>query len=221
MSTSDKRGIYVGEGMTIQKPDDEFVEDIDSITLLISRAKLGCDKSRDEVLTRLQPYVATTVQRNSNSMLSSKLGESDIVQRSLIKVFEKFETFRGNSGSQFRAWMKQVISNEVKQTNRNWNRQCRSVERESAPVSNDIAMVANDPTPGTKAVESEQLEILQSSLEKLSERERKIVELRNVENLTFNEIATRLNRNVDAVTKTWYRALIKLQRLMAQDEQES
>ncbi len=61
-------------------------------------------------------------------------------------------------------------------------------------------------------------EILLSALEKIQERERKIVYQRAVQEKSFVEIATALEMKYSSVTMVYYRALRKLRSLMQEDE---
>ncbi len=60
-------------------------------------------------------------------------------------------------------------------------------------------------------------EILLSALDKIQERERKIVYLRAVQEKSFVEIATALGMKYSSVTMVYYRALGKLKNLIQDD----
>ncbi len=53
-------------------------------------------------------------------------------------------------------------------------------------------------------------------LSQLPEDYREVIVLRHLEELTFPEIAERLDRSVDSVQKVWVRALAKLRLLMGE-----
>jgi len=56
------------------------------------------------------------------------------------------------------------------------------------------------------------------ALAALPEAYREVVILRQLEDLSFADVAQRMDRTVDSVQKLWVRALAKLRELMAGDE---
>ena len=68
-----------------------------------------------------------------------------------------------------------------------------------------------NPTPSTEAMANEKIELLQSALAKMPEDFAAVIRLRNLEELTFNEIAERMGRSYNAVAKLWQRAIVQLE----------
>jgi RNA polymerase sigma factor (sigma-70 family) len=77
---------------------------------------------------------------------------------------------------------------------------------------------AVDPTPGTRLSEREQMERMRRAIEMLPDDQQKVIELRNFQQLSLQEIAPMMNRSVEATTKLWYRAILKLRATLADDE---
>ncbi|WP_075082242.1 sigma-70 family RNA polymerase sigma factor [Mariniblastus fucicola] len=208
---------------TAAQPAVSAIE-VSSITLLIREARDGNADARAKVLRQLQPYVISMASRHNADWFRNKHGVSDIVQQSFVKVIENFESFRGSSSAEFRGWLKTLVINEIRQINRELNRQRRDVKRErsldgaaSGPGSN---VVLEDPTPASNAIRNEQLAQLQTVINELDEFPKQVVQLRAFEKLSFREIANKLNRSQDAITKTWYRTLIRLQKRMVKAEED-
>lgn len=53
--------------------------------------------------------------------------------------------------------------------------------------------------------------MLRAALQRLSEEQRRVIRLRNWDELTFAEIGRRLNRSEEAARKLWTRSVEKLQ----------
>lgn len=194
-------------------PPDQH--DVGVITHLIRKAKGGNESARDAVLMRLQPYIVSLAARHHEKWLRQKQGVSDIVQQSLIRVLEKFDSFQGSSSSEFHAWLKVLVLNEIRQIGRRYRRDVRDASREQSIESGDaIATGAGEPivSPVERMMVQEQLARLKARVTELNDGTRRIVEMRAFQGLTFAQIAERLGKNQDAVAKTWYRALIQLQR---------
>ena len=195
--------------------------DVTSITLLIERARLGCENSRANLLKRLQPFLNSIAARHNDPRSRSKQGLSDIVQQSFVRVIENFDNFRGNCGAELRGWLKQLVINEIRQVNRRLHQQRRDLKRErSLDEKRELegsTISTPEPNAESQAMQAEEVQQLRQSMSDLDPSQRRIVELRAFENLTFAEIASRLGRSQDAVTKSWYRSLIQLQKKISSD----
>jgi RNA polymerase sigma factor (sigma-70 family) len=62
------------------------------------------------------------------------------------------------------------------------------------------------------AVRREQSVLLAEALDNLPPDYREVIILRNLQGLSFPEVAQRMSRSVDSVTKLWARALVQLRR---------
>ena len=69
---------------------------------------------------------------------------------------------------------------------------------------------ARDASPSGQAAASEQLLQLAEVLERLPDDYRQVILLRNIEELSHEEIAERMGRSVGAVRMLWIRALAAL-----------
>ena len=78
-----------------------------------------------------------------------------------------------------------------------------------------------NPTPGTNAITNERVELFHQALARLPEDYATIIRLRNLEQLPFKEIADRLQRTVDSVSKLWFRAVVKFQQELQQLDDNS
>lgn len=196
--------------------------DIDSVSMLLHRAKSGCGDSRNQLIDQLQSYMILLAGRYSDEQLKRKLGVSDIVQQSMVNVVRGFDDFRGDSEGEFKAWLKAVLRNEIHRIRRDYGREKRDVSREK-PLDfskNGIkgSLTSPESSPVSKVINHERLFRMREAIKQLSPDDAKVVRLRSLERLSFKEIAPQLNRSVDATTKLWYRAIIKLQQIMKQDE---
>jgi RNA polymerase sigma-70 factor (ECF subfamily) len=61
---------------------------------------------------------------------------------------------------------------------------------------------------------------LAAALDRLPPDYREVVILRNLEELSFPDVATRMGKTVDSVQKLWVRALASLRRMMVESEFE-
>ena len=95
--------------------------DYESVSLLLHRAQCGCNQSRDQLMDQLQSYLNVVARQNADQRMQQKFGNSDIVQRSMVNVIENFESFRGSTQGEFKAWLKQILINEIRKIRRDFS----------------------------------------------------------------------------------------------------
>ena len=206
-----------------QSNEPETEIDLDTVSILVPKAKSGCDTARGELLDHIQDYVGLMARNQMPANLKSKFGASDIVQQSLAQVIRRFDDFRGQSPGQFYAWLRTIVNNEVKQLQREFHRNKRNVDLErriAEEVSGSVAgQILSDqsPTPGTNAIAKEERKALALAMERLNSDDAMVIQLRSLERLPFKEVAERMDRSVGAVTQLWYRAIVRLEREMTGD----
>ena len=198
--------------------------DLESVSLLIPKARAGSDNARDELLGQIQGYVNAMAKQNAPKGLQGKFGASDVVQQSLAQVIRRFDDFRGDSAGEFYAWLKMIVKNEARQLQRGFHRNKRDASREQ-PIAQASGSVAGfiptdgEPTPGTNAMAAERMERLHTAIGQLSADHAQVIELRSLQRLPFAEVAKQMDRTVGAVTKLWYRAVLRLEQELAPDDE--
>jgi RNA polymerase sigma-70 factor (ECF subfamily) len=100
--------------------------------------------------------------------------------------------------------------------------QARDVRREQGLELNldqssrmlDGGLCSLQGTPSQHAASREQGVLLAEALAQLPEEYREVVVLRQLQELSFVEVAERMERSVDSVQKLWVRALARLRHLV-------
>ena len=209
----------------MNRSSDEFEFDSQSTADLISAARQGCRDAQSQLFVQLQSYLNWVADRQLEAGLRRKLGPSDAVQLSMLRTAERFGDFRGSTPEQLHAWIREILINEVKQIRRTYAAGKRDVHREqflwegSNHRAGDRDPADSLPTPGAQAIESEQAQWVHQAINRLPDDYREVIQLRNWDRLSFQEIAQRMNRSENAVTKLWFRALVRLeQELEANDD---
>lgn len=189
---------------------------------LLVEARNGSSSARNELFSRFQKYLAYLAQQHQNPRLSAKLGNSDIVQQTLLQATGQLDGFRGTTVEQFRGWLRQILVNEARGLNRLYGAQRRSTGLELPLVpedssSADHVQTPDDlPTPSSEAMARERAAAVHIALEKLPPELRQVIRLRNWEKLQFRKIAEQMNLSTSGAAKLWYKALAELQRIHAE-----
>ncbi|MEQ1903693.1 MAG: sigma-70 family RNA polymerase sigma factor [Pirellulaceae bacterium] len=202
--------------MTENPENDCLDSDFDQ---LLAKAREGSPAARNELFAHVQRYLAFIANQNHNPQLSAKAGASDIVQQTMLHAAEELDSFRGSSAEQFRGWLRQILVNEARGLNRHFGAQRRNASQEVEIRTGDSSNAApfeladSMLTPSAEIMAKENSVGIQALLEKLSPEMRQVVQLRNWEQLQFNEIAEHMGITLSQAAKLWYNALIELQRL--------
>ncbi len=196
--------------------------DLDTVSILVPRAKEGSAEAREQLLGHVQDYMLLMAKRYADPKLQNKFGTSDVVQQSLAQAIQNFDDFRGTTAAELRAWLGQIVANEARKLRRDFRRNKRDVARERrlsesrSDAAAAIVVSDQNPTPRAQALAAEQIELFYTALAKLPEDYAQVIQLRSLQRLPFKEVAAEMGRSHDAVTKLWYRAILKLQQELDQ-----
>jgi RNA polymerase sigma-70 factor, ECF subfamily len=76
------------------------------------------------------------------------------------------------------------------------------------------SLIATHSSPSQQAVRREQAVLLADALQELPEDYREVIILRQLEGLSFPDVARRMGRTEDSVKNVWLRALARLRRML-------
>jgi RNA polymerase sigma-70 factor (ECF subfamily) len=189
--------------------------DLNSVSVLIPRSKEGDGEARQELLTQIQGYLESIANKKMDASLKQKVGASDIVQLSFLRVIENFEKFRGGTAAEFHSWLKTIVTNEINNTRRTFHAKKRDVTREKNVANHSPS--DDHLTPSSEAMQSERVELFHSILAQLSDEHAEVIRLRNIDQLPFKQIAEAMDRSEDAVAKLWQRAMLKFEEKLSSD----
>jgi len=199
---------------------DSLNLELDTVRILINRVRSGDDGAQSELVQQVQSYVSLMADKNLDQQLRHVVGPSDIVQQTMIKLVNGIGQFQGDTTPEFFGWLNKIIENEALKSQRDQTRQKRDVRRcQSLEYMADDSRLQFDPkadgdTPQSSALASERIELLNSAMEGLPQDYATVIQLRNLEQLSFAEVAQRMGRTKDSVSKLWYRAVLKMKQLL-------
>lgn len=169
---------------------------------------------------RLRPWLQMVADRELPDRLRGRVDASDIVQQTLLKAWQAESQFVGETDQQRLAWLRTIVKNTIRDHQRRLlGTDKRGAGRERAATDlfgNEgagLSQRAIEPaaTVGGELMAAEQRVELDRVLASLPTDQRKVIELRHFEELSFAEIAKQLSRSEPAVRMLWVRALRSLQ----------
>lgn len=183
---------------------------------LIERAQEGDPDAMGIALESCRAYLTQVAAEELERAIRRKVNPSDLVQESFIVAQRNFAKFNGRSIDDLRAWLRGILNNKLHEARRRFLKSKRRlVSREIVlPQSSSIFDLADkvDPTHsvGKQLSLLEDLEAITQAMSQLSPDYQKVVQWRNWELLSFEEIGSRLGRSPGAARALWLRALNQL-----------
>ncbi len=187
--------------------------------MLESRSSGDPGAPQSSPLTRYEPWLRLIARWEIDSRLGQKVSASDVVQQTLLEAWKTWDNFRGENEYQRRAWLRQILAHQLARLARHYaGTQKRDIACErsiDASLANssmrlDQLLAADICSPSQCAANNEQSLHLAEILEQLPDDYRQVIRLRNLEELSHEEVALRMNRSVGAVRMLWVRALAAL-----------
>ncbi len=186
--------------------------------LLVDRFKQGDSSAFDEMVGRYWGRIYAMVHQ----LLRNQQDAEEVTQDAFIRAHRGLVNFRGDSA--FSTWLYQIATNLAR--NRYWywwrRKRDKSVsfdqpvgDDNSTPLSEMIA--AEVETPEDAAVTQELVDRIAVGMEKLGAKHREILILRNVKNLSYEEIAVILGLSVGTVKSRIARARESLRARLGDD----
>ena len=206
----DNRGDSVGSDGNQEQTSSDFPD-------VLQRAKTGDADAIGQLCELSRKYLLLIANQDLQPRMLQKFGASDIVQQSMIVANNKIGQFGGDTKGQFLAWMRQIVINECRASSRKYRgTDKRNVGREF-PIdgiedsSKQIQLGDPSCTPSTEAVNNEQFQIVVKVLKQMNDLDRQVIEMRNWQELSFEEIGIVIGKTDDASRKIWSRAIVKLE----------
>jgi RNA polymerase sigma-70 factor (ECF subfamily) len=183
---------------------------------LLERAAGGEREAFDKLFEMHRKSLKRLVSLRMDRRLLTRLDPSDIVQDTQMVAFRRFQDYLQRRPMPFRLWLRKTAQQQVCDAQRTHiERHRRSLLREEAGLSRSSRLIARgllsaNPSPLEKLARRELERRVAGAVAELSETDRETVIMRNVEGLTFEEIALVLDLQSAAVRQRYGRALIKL-----------
>jgi RNA polymerase sigma-70 factor, ECF subfamily len=205
---SDEASFYPGDAQF--REDAEPLEDQALVELL-----QDCDEEAYEVLIcRFQQPVYNLVFR----LLSNRGDAGDVVQEVFLKIFRNIHTFRNQSS--LKTWIYRIAVNEAHNQRRWFSRhKQQEVELEGDDgIRRSYYETLSDPSasPFDYVLGREKQSLIEQALEEMNPGFRTAVVLRDLEDLTYEEIAEILQISMGTVKSRILRGREALRRLLAE-----
>ena len=178
---------------------------------LVTALCQGADDAYEILLQRYQQPVYNLVYR----LMNDPSDASDIVQEVFLKVFKNIGSFRGNSS--LKTWIYRIAVNEAYNHRRWFSRHQRrevALGPEEGLRTYADSLADTSRTPFDQAADHETFALVEAALEKLNPKFRAVVVLRDIEDLSYEEIAAVLDISIGTVKSRILRGREALRKIL-------
>jgi len=178
---------------------------------LIAALRAGSEDAYEALILRYQQAVFNLAYR----LVNDPVDTCDVVQEVFLKIFRNIGHFRG--GSSLRTWIYRVAVNEA-HNHRRWFSRHQGpeigfvAEETAGPHECDFADPAR--SPFEQAANEETRELVEAALATLNPKYRAAVVLRDIEELSYEEIAAVLEVSMGTVKSRILRGRDALRRIL-------
>jgi RNA polymerase sigma-70 factor (ECF subfamily) len=191
---------------------------------LLRQAGAGDRDARHQLLARHRDRLRKMIAWRLDRRLAPRVDPSDVVQDLLVEADGKLDQFLQDRPLPFYPWLRTLAWDHLaKQYRRHLKARGRSVLREEPSILNlpdesaaELAnrLVTSATSPSQQAIRREVRERVRKALAALSERDREVLILRHLEQLSVLETAEILNIKPGAVKVRHLRALERIRKLL-------
>src|SRR6478735_9104334 len=193
-------------------PVEETQENNESDLSLVRRAQEQDSSAYDELIRRYQQRIYATVYH----MTSNHEDANDLTQETFIKGYRALKGFKGDSS--FYTWVYRIAVNKTinfLKTRKNKTQMSLNDVDYQAEHDPDLVALVSDKTPRRDLNLAELQEKLNVAMQKLSEVQRLVVTLHDIQGLSHEEISKIMGCNIGTVRSRLFYARQQLQALLS------
>ncbi|NUQ66078.1 MAG: sigma-70 family RNA polymerase sigma factor [Pirellulales bacterium] len=192
---------------------------------LVERARTGDVAARENLLVRHRGRLRRMVAVRMDRRLAARLDPSDVIQEALTEAAVRLPDYLEHRPMPFYPWLRQLTWDCLIRLHREHiYRQKRSVAREEdweAVLADESArlvadqLLARPDSPIARLARREMLERVQAAMDELDPKDREILVLKYLEQLTTEQISAVLGITPAAVKSRHFRAIQRVHRRLA------
>lgn len=197
--------------------------------VLLDEAGAGDSRARQKLLERHRDRLVKMVSVRLDPRLAPRVDPSDIVQEALVHADRKLDGYLRNRPVPFYPWLRRIAWERLVKCHRRHTARRRDVGRERASMNLSESSIrefasrfrAPSSSPSRLAERREQVARAREALQQLPERDREVLVLRYLEQLSTADTAAVLEITLSAAKLRHLRALERLRRLMGHSPEDS
>jgi RNA polymerase sigma-70 factor (ECF subfamily) len=184
---------------------------------LIQQSAAGDAAARQQLLDRHRGRLGQMIGVRLDRRLLARLDPSDVVQEVLMEANERLDDYLRDQPLPFYPWLRQIAWQRLVKIHQHHHAHKRGVTREEPGLPDESALdlaerlAASGTSPSRHAVREELRLRVRQALGRLGERDREVLLLRYLEQMSLAEVAAVLEVSEGAAKARHARALLRLQ----------
>lgn len=186
---------------------------------LLELAGTGDPGAFEQLCSEHRPYLRQVVELRMDARLRARVDPSDVVQEAQLEAFRRLVDYLERRPLSFRLWLRKTAYERLLMAQRQHCAARRAVGREAAlPDASSVQLadqfLASITSPSQRLARSEVAQQVRRAVALLSELDREVIVLRNLEGLSNQEAAEVLGIEPAAASQRYGRALLRLRKLL-------
>jgi RNA polymerase sigma-70 factor, ECF subfamily len=205
--------------LTTRETDSSLFQERD-ISAILQQVRSGNTDSLGQLLGLYRNYLLVVAANHLDRRLRQRVDPSDLVQEAMLAAHRDFADFRGCTEREFMGWLRKIlvhcighaVETHVKARKRDIRREApqqASTDMSDAGQLWNNTISGRDSTPSEIFGRGETATKLLQQLSKLKPEYRDVIIYRNLQGLSFDEVASRMGRKPTNVRMLWLRAIEK------------
>ena len=191
-------------------PRDDSPRESGESSELLRRARRGDRSAVDALFVRMFPWLRKRTRGRLPGWARGVLDTSDVVQDVLLHTIRRISGFESTSSIAFRAYLLRAVDHRIRDEMRRVGRRGTRGDLTEADLP-----PAGDPSPLDQLIDDEAWRRYLRALQRLSQRERRLIVGRGELGYSFKQLALVDDRaSADAARKALRRALVRLSQEM-------
>ena len=189
--------------------------DSSEITLLIQKAQKGDTNAFGTLVASYEKFIFNVACK----MFSNSEDASDIAQEALIKAYKNIDKFDFNSS--FSTWLYRITVNAcIDEMRRRKGRESISIDAEDE--ESGLALQIEDASLGAeeRVIQNETVSEVRAAIDKLSEEHKTVIILRDLQDMTYEQVAQTLDLSIGTVKSRLARARKSLKDIILKDREQ-
>lgn len=170
--------------------------------ILVKRAMGGDEQAYTELVEKYQRALYFHILK----MIKDKEQVNDLVQEAFVKAFDNLNTYSTNYA--FSTWLYRIATNHTIDYLRKKKLKTLSIDEPMKTKDGEMQMQLEDESAGTdrNIIRKQRQDIVQNAIEDLPPKYRKVIEMRHMEEKSYQEIADVLDLPLGTVKAHIFRA---------------
>lgn len=189
--------------------------DSSEITILIQKAQKGDTNAFGTLVASYEKFIFNVACK----MFSNSEDASDIAQEALIKAYKNIDKFDFNSS--FSTWLYRITVNAcIDEMRRRKGRESISIDAEDE--ESGLALQIEDTSLGAeeRVIQNETVSEVRAAIDKLSEEHKTVIILRDLQDMTYEQVAQTLDLSIGTVKSRLARARKSLKDIILKDREQ-